>query len=113
MPEMTRKSGSYLTPVLMAGLVVALPLAMSTPVSLSSARPNVVSDSQQRAESLVRCVSEAARQFCHAPVATFTPTFYDDELKPLGVDAVCLTDRTPTPLALTRPSLIDLPPPTC
>lgn len=123
----TPKTSPMLTPVLVAGLVLALPLAATSPAAVMlSGLPGLpgvpsratavagvtgVGGSQERAEYLVRCVSEAARQFCAAHVAAMfceTGLALDaaDEIG-LVVPAVITAPRQ----YLTHQLLIDLPPP--
>jgi hypothetical protein len=117
-----KNAAPMLTPMLMAGLVLALPLAATSPAAAMPARATVVagvtgvtglSGSQERAEYLARCVSEAARQFCAVHV---TPMFCDAGLAldaPEATGLIAAHDDTATRLCLTHVTLIDLPPPTC
>lgn len=117
-----KKSAPALSPVLMAGLVLALPMAATlpgaNPATVMPTRATAVvgvagvSGSQERAEYLARCVSEAARQFCAAHV---TPMFCDAELTLDAPEVVGIVpaEAVANPrVCLTHVTLIDLPPPT-
>ena len=101
------------SPAVLAVVAVTLPIGsdMETAATAGSGS-EVVLRSADRVEAAVRAVTEAVRQLC-APQAVLTPP-------PTGAPRVAsVHDQVPTaapgasltPLCLSRPSLIDLPPP--
>lgn len=101
-------------PVALLALAAAMPFAAGEAAALGGVAPAAVvaGATHDRAETIARCVSEAARQFCgdHVAAITAVPAF-------TGVESLGFT-RTVTPQPesphsrpVLLPSLIDLPPP--
>ncbi len=111
-PDSSQRAQRLAAPAFVVSLVVMAPVLLAADgVSATTSRP-VVLVSQDRADALVRCVSEAARQF--VPVAIVVPV--EPGRAFTHPAPVLWTVHTPADpftadLIAHLPSLIDLPPP--
>jgi hypothetical protein len=116
------RSPTFRRMVLTASLVslaMAMPLVVAVPLSVASefrgsidSRVEALADGQKRTDTLVKMVSDAARQFVAPQAHVFSPQ--PDRVEELeaasGLVLEVATPAKPSTL-LASPQLIDLPPP--
>lgn len=114
MERSTPPTRRFLSPTVLAVVAVTMPaMAASGEPFPAAPRGETAISSQQRADLLVRAVSEAARQLCGSQVAAISELDGVDRVVPNRRERVALpTEDRPGSLCLLRLSLIDLPPPT-